>query len=49
MVRTGEGKPGDGLTTVDARGMDQMRESVFQHNWYDSLPPTVQELEAEIG
>lgn len=44
VVKTGGGKPGTGLTTVRPAETDAMREQVFGHNWYDSLPPTIAEL-----
>jgi len=45
VVKTGRGKPGIGLTTVSPSEMDEERERVFSHSWYDHLPPTVKELE----
>ena len=44
VVKTGGGKPGVGLTTVEQGTMDAERERVFNHNWYDGLPPTVADL-----
>lgn len=45
VVKTGGGKPGTGLTSVQPGAMDAMRERVFRHNWYDRLPPAVINLE----
>ncbi len=49
VVKTGRGKPGTGLTTVEPSRMDEMREKVYRHNWYDCLPPTTEELAAEYS
>jgi alkylated DNA nucleotide flippase Atl1 len=46
VVKTGGGTPGIGLTSVRRGTMDAMREQVFNHNWYDSLPPAVTDLES---
>jgi hypothetical protein len=44
IVNQETGLPGEGLTTPE--DLHSQREEVFNHPWYDLVPPTVAELEA---
>lgn len=44
IVKGNAGQPGVGLTTLVDLNRD--REAVYKQNWYDVVPPTVEELSA---
>jgi hypothetical protein len=44
VVGKGSGTPGDGLTSVEDR--EAAREQVFEFDWYDLVPPSVEDLDA---
>jgi hypothetical protein len=45
VVGKAAGKPGDRIP-VDPVKIDEKREEVFQHNWYDIYPPSEADLAA---
>jgi len=45
VVGKGPGKPGDRIP-VDLSKIDEERERVYQHNWYDIYPPSEEDFAA---
>jgi len=44
IVVSKEGIPGEGFTDAKPEEFHRKREAVFDFNWYDVFPPTVEEL-----
>jgi hypothetical protein len=45
VLGLGPGKPGDGIP-VDPARIDEERENVYQHDWYNICPPSETDLAA---
>src|SRR5260370_1301967 len=48
VVGKRRGRPGDDIP-IDATTIDQQREGVYRHNWYDVYPPSEDELSAALA